>query len=506
MVWRLCATALALVLLLFAVHDGFMIVPGDHMHVQRFSVAVYTAHHQLEAIVRIAMLLFALVTAWRTRCDLNARLLTEALIGGSADIYWQWWGYQDAKFWVLFPMILKYAGTSFGLMRFIQFAATFGTSDYKGIRDALYRYAPWVLLVAVFGIAGPLLRLPPAVNPFQNWETTWAGTKDIDHIHSLYLFGDAFAKLAMIAAAYIGWRTSPSEERQRMKLVLISFVSYGLGTAIHFIGNIFIGDAPALNWIDALLTLVLPVGLVTALFRKQLFDVQLFLDRAIGGAIVAVILLMLARQMDENSHLFADKVGLWVASLFAGSSVRPAFIELVVGFGLGLLFFAYIHKTHGLLEKAVHRVIFPGRELRIGRLRKFDDELITIRDLPALRRRVVDVLRDSAKAQFSDVFVKEGDKFINVIWSQPERLADIPGNIRETSMLQDASWVQLDDRPSPIAGVLAFPMIIAGRLYGFLAVGPSSVQARYGMDEIQALCAIARETGVTLFAVRQYGE
>ena len=505
MVWRLTATAAALVLLLFAVHDGFLIVPYDHMHVQRFSIAVYTPHHQLQAFVRIAMLVFALLTAWRSRCDLNARLLTEALIGGSADIYWQWWGY-DSKFWVLFPMLLKYAGTSFGLMRFIQFAANFGSGDYKGIRDALYRYAPWVLLIAVFGVAGPLLRLPPVVSPFQNWDTTWAGNKDIDHIHSIYLFGDALAKLAMIVAAYIGWQTSLPGERKRMRLVVISFVSYGLGTAIHFIGTIFVGDAAFLNWIDALLTLVLPVGLVTALFRRQLFDVQLFLDRAIGGAIVAAILLWLARQMDENSHQFADKVGLWVASLFAGSSMSTATVEWVVGVGLGLLFFAYIHKTHGLLEKAVHRVIFPGRELRISRLRKFEDELITIRDLTTLRRRVVDVLRDSAKAQFSDVFVKEGDRFINVMWSQPDRVADIPGNVREMSMLQDASWIQLDDRPSLIAGVLAFPMIIAGRLYGFLAVGPSSVQARYGMDEILALCAIARETGVTLFAVRQYGE
>lgn len=503
--WRLSATAAALVLLLFAVHDGFLIVPYDHMHVQRFSTVVYTPHHQLEAFVRIAMLVFALVTAWRSRCDLNARLLTEALIGGSADIYWQWWGY-DSKFWVLFPMFLKYVGTSFGLMRFIQFAANFGSGDYEGIRDTLYRRAPWFLLIALFGVAGPLLRLPPAVSPFHNWDTTWVSTKDIDHVHSIYLFGDALAKLAMIAAAYIGWRVSLPEERQRMWLVLVSFVSYGLGTAIHFIGNIFVGDAPFLNWIDALLTLVLPVGLVAAVFRRQLFDVQLFLDRAIGGAVVATVLLMLARQMDEHSNLFARGVGSWAGSFFKGSSLRTDIVESIVGLGLGLLFFAYIHKTHALLEKVVHRVIFPGRELRLDRLREFGDEVVTIRSLAELRTRVINVLRDSAKAQFSNVFVRDGDQFINVIWSEAQRLEPLPGNIREVSMLQNSPWVQIDDRPSPIPGVLAFPMIIAGRLYGFLAVGPSRVQARYGSDEIQALQRIARETGVTLFAVRQYGE
>jgi hypothetical protein len=506
MLWRLSVTLVALVLLLFAWHDAFWIPLNQSMHVQPWSTAVYTWHHQVQALVRIAMLVFALLTAWRTRCDFNARLLTEALIGGSADIYWQWWGYQDSQFWVLFPMMLKYFGTSFGLMRFIQFAAKFGTGDYKGIRDALYRYAPWVLLVGVFGVAGPLLKLPAAVNPLHNWDNTWAGPKDIDHIHSLYLLGDALAKLAMIAAAYIGWRTSAPEKRQRMQLVLISFVSYGLGTAIHFLGGIFLGDLAILNWIDAILTLVLPIGLVTALFQKHLFDVQLFLDRAVGGAAVATILLVLARQMDSNTHNFADNLGRWAEVPFAKSSLPPHVIEIIVGVGIGLFFFAYIHKTHALLEKSVRRAIFPGREGRMRKLHQFRAELITINDPALLRRRLVEVLRDFAKAEFSNAFVKEGDRYIPAFWSEKERPADVAAERPEIAMLRRQPWVQLDDRPSPVAGVLAFPMIIAGRLYGFLAVGQSRVQARYDLDEIHELSAIARETGVILFAVRSHGE
>ena len=500
-VWRIIATSAILFSFFFALYDA-SITANHPLVIQPLSPLHYSLHHRIEAIVRCLMLAIALLTAWRGRGK-SARLLTWALIGSSLDIYWQWYGISGPLLWT--AMLLKYAGTSFGLMQFLRFAASFGGGDYRGIRHYFYRAAPWALLLALFGFSAQFLKLPESAYPFGSFR--WDAA--VRPLFDAYLLGDAAMKLAMVVASAVGLATANLRERPQLLLCAGAFWIYALGTAVHFGVRTYLGhDTEALNYIDADAAATLPIGTAAVLLgKRRFFDVEYVLDRALAGTVVGGVLLVLYYLLDHQYGDWAARIAAErFSAVFNGGAVSVESARVVLEIIVGLLFFLLFHRLYEWCHPAIARVFFPEREKRIDALREFRTKLPAIHTVAELRE-LIGSLHDKAAIEFARVFTKDGETgFQAVMPGGPENVAPIPAHdeavVEMRSSLREA---RLDDvTATKIPGVLALPMLVGGKLYGFLACGPSVAERGYARDEIDELAIIARETGVTLFALQAH--
>jgi hypothetical protein len=524
--WRWIVTACIVIAAGFAIHDSGFIHLGDPMTVHPHNLIVYRLDYIIEAaFVRIPMLLFALLATWRTRCRTIDRILTTALIGGSLDVFWQWYPVDGLAFYV--PMILKYAGTSFGFMQFVRFASAFGSDDEQAgplrrTRAGLYRFAPLFLALAGIGFAAQLIRIPPALNPL--WEFISQNVHDpattVTLLFDAYLIGTALAKVAMILGAVLGWANAREPARQAMKLVTVTFCLYALGTALHFLLRfIYPDDPPQLTYFDATASIALPIGLTTALTQRRFFDVEFVIDRALFAGILGVVLLFGYFLSEHFGLKIAELVSERFAPLVAATQIALHFFGLdsvakpLLDIALGLLLFLIAHGLYTRSEPRVQKLLFPDRARRLEALRTFKDEVALISDVDTLERRLLGALERDASVAFAYVFTgRELRHEGRVIFEPtiprhhdgPEPVAissDDPaiGSLR--SLRKRHIWLR--DAGSSIPGVVVFPMPVGGELYGFLTCGPSRSQG-YQKEELDELAGIARETGATLFALRRH--
>lgn len=507
-VWRIAVTGVCLVLGLFAWHDAFMVHLGDPWHFNPFAPDRFGWPDRFEALVRLSMLVFALLVAWRSRSNESARLLTWGLIGASADIYWEWYGNADHQAWVLFPLVLKYVGTSFGLMQLIRFAARFGAGDIKGMRTWIDRFAWLAFVVPCFsGLASQILPLPPWLNPIPGWDSTYLNSADLKVLHAFYLVSDALAKLAMIAAAAIGLHLATPEDKEKHSVVVLAFVAYGIGTALHFLAFAAFGDSVVLRGMDAFFTLMLPIGLVSAARTSLFMDVELFIDPAIAFGLVVMVVALVLYVVDERGQFVVENLAGFAQNIFEGSSILPSIAAWFVTFALGAVLIVTVNFFHDRIVERARSAIFPGRAERIEALENDLSLIVLSRDLRQFKATLQNALIQHAKARYIQVYVKDSHgRFAPIMAAPHDGLVELSGAEWEIDrMRQRKSWVQLDDNPSPIKGTIAFPMLISGSLIGFVVCGPSTVQARYGNDEIQNLEAIARVAGATLTVLQRHG-
>ncbi len=511
--WRCWITAVSLLLAIFAWHDAFWIAPPYRLHFEPLLTGAYGMPDRLWALVRLCMLAFALLTAWRSRGNRPARLLTWGLIGASTNIYWQWYGYwgfpgqPDSRFWILFPLVLNYAGVAYGTMQLLRFAASFGSGDVRGIRAAVARHAGWVFWALVaFGLVPQILKLSPDITLIPGWDDTYLSRSDTRAVHAVYLLADAAAKLLMIAAAVIGWRCAQPAERRRMLLVVVAFSAYALGTAVHFVGYALLGDSLFLHGVDAMLTLMLPVGLVSAARSNLFLDVELFVDPAVAFGLSIVAVAVVVYLLDVGGNKAVDILSQVIGFIFRGSSINPNLVAAFTGLTAGALFIVAINHFHDRIVHHVRNRIFPGRAERLEKLEDALADVVVSHSLERFTATMRTALYEYAKARYAQIYVRDGrGEFLpllaGVVGSAPvsEREPEVQ------TMATTGQWVQLDDVPSRIPGVLAFPMTVSGTMVGFVVCGPSIVQARYGEDEIKKLAALARVAGAALVVLQRHG-
>ena len=508
LVWRIGITGAALAAFVFAYHD--VLIPlGAKQLVHPYSSVVYAMHYRIEAIVRICMVLAAILTAWTTRGLQRDRLLATALIGSSLDVYWQWYDPTAPRLWL--PMLLKYAGTSYGLMQFIRFASRFSDEQLHGIPKALYRLAPVVFLIGACGFAAQFLKLPPDLNPlaqYYGYDPTRMNTRVL---FNTYIIGDAVAKLVMITAAGIGFVTAPKGSRQRMLLVFVSFCGYAFGTAAHFLLRLhFTSDPDWLNDLDAGFSLALPFGLGAALLNKHFFDVEFYLDRALTATVASGALLLAYFGVE---HVTGETARQWIASavpVLGRIGVPPDAVAPLLDFLLLFAVFFIVHRLYVICEPLVERLFSSDRDKRMEALREFRDTVANSADVTTLKKGLHHALDFGADATFAHVYQLDADalgaeRFDPVI-CYPECPTPVAGNDVAIAMLrQTRKPVKLYHHDSTaLPGELALPMPVGGKLFGFLACGPNRSRVRYAPDQIEELAAIARETGATLFALQAH--
>ncbi|MBV8281544.1 MAG: hypothetical protein JO347_05700 [Candidatus Eremiobacteraeota bacterium] len=279
-------------------------------------------HDRLWGAVRVAMLFVGAVVAWWGTEKRPARLLAAALIGLSLNNNWWFLAPQNALLWP--SVAMNYIGLGFGLASLLQFVTSL--DDPTAIR--LRRYTAWLspllgTLVAVFGTL---------------W---WTSVLVLDSPRPIFdqlfwLCWDVVNFLLVAISLALCIYSSP-EFKARFGLIAASIAVAAAGTAVHGAFRPWLGDTVALNNIDTIAQIALPLGLGYSVLCRNAFGLNFYVRKALLFAIFGTIL----------SFVFAiieDLFKGWVQSVTATFSGVPI-VELAVSTAAVMGFKAIEDKT-----------------------------------------------------------------------------------------------------------------------------------------------------------------
>ncbi|HEY9085896.1 MAG TPA: hypothetical protein VIN40_08205 [Candidatus Tyrphobacter sp.] len=453
---------------------------------------LHRADLQLESLARLFMLVVAVLAAYLTRGHHHTRLLMWGLVGLSFDVYWETaYGYAGFQ-WV--AMAIKYLGVPFGLVCVTRLAATFGEGPRSGVRELIYRAAPAMgVVVAALGLLHGYLYIT-------NCYRVGGGCEFISTLairsYGWYVVADALIRIVTIAAAVIGLFSSSEKYRSRLVLIAGSCVLLATGTSIDFLARVV---PPATVWIsglqyvDAVTTLLFPIGLLIALLRRQLFDLDYVIRRWLAFTIAAGFVVITFAVCEQLLQIALSRF-TW--------PIGPRWLpEVLVGVAITLLF----KPVDKLSMESIDRYILPDRKKRLDALRRLAAKLALTDNIADLTRQL-ETLKKSAGASFADVFLRDaGGDYAPFTWSTEVRPALVAGTASAVQRLSAGKAVRLKERNRTIPKAhLLLPMPVAGKLFGILACGRKYLDSeddRYDPAEIGELEAVARQAGAALYAL-----
>jgi hypothetical protein len=448
----------------------------------------------IELVARALMLLLAVLAARRTQGDRNLTLLLWAVICISLDTYWQTtYRHLGGKPLEWIEMGVKYVSVGLGLGLLLRLCASFGDAASSRLRASLGRSA--LALGAVLSLIG----FWHGIVYIQNCRFFVTGTDQCiigdRAVFALdaYLIADAMLRAAIVAAALIGYLRSSPEFRQRTLLVAFASVIFALGTIVHFLArlNLPYDAGLTLEVVDALTTLLFPLGLLYAATRKRLFDVEYLVKRSISYTLASLIVAVILVAVELFIH------DLLLALLKTGGN-RP--LEYAVGVPFLLLW----KPLEQYISERVDRVILPERQKRRDRLRSVIARIPFVENLVELEQILRHALGHAVSATFADIFVHDGKGGYGAYLSSrdprppylPESQPPLPLLARRKHVCLGCNHEEIPDAE------LAVTMPVGGKPFGILLCGrPDRNEVdHFATDEIAEISMFATMAASALFA------
>jgi hypothetical protein len=459
----------------------------------------------IELVARVLMLVLALLAGVRMRNSPEVRLLVWAVLFVSLDAYWQTtYKHVGGRLLEWIEMVVKYVAVGLGLSLLLRLCSRFGDAPPMRFRSFFH---DWSLAIgaalAVVGLVHGIIYIQhcyyfdPATGECILDQATLLSTR-------AYLIANAAVRLAIVAAAVIGYRRSTLRYKQRTMLVAYFSVWFALGTAIDFLARqpLPYFAVLLLQIGDAVTTLLFPLGLLYAATRKRLFDVEYVVKIATSYSLS--IVLVLAGFETLLHELWKLLEGHWLKALRDHETASEAVVFTVVAieFFAGVLFVLGWRKLEKWLEKVLDRTM-PERTERLDRLRGLIKKIPYVASLSELRKELRDGLTAAVSAQFADIFLHDGKAGFGAYISNR---APEPLYLREDEppLTEIARGGHLclgcQDEKVPEAE-LAMPMPVRGKPYGVLICGaPLHEIVHFAHDEIEHLKEFAAAAGAALFA------
>lgn len=290
----------------------------------------------------------------------------------------------------------------------------------------------------------------------------------------------------VIATLIVAYVQGENAERQRRRWVFM-LLGIALGAAVvdliswNTIGSRLIDDL-ALLAIGAL-----PFGLAYVILRHRVIDVGFVLNRAVvyGGVSVIVVGIfvivetLMAKYVEAHSHIGSIAVQLVVA--------------LVLGFS--------VRAIHTRVDRFVDRVFFRERHEAESAMRDFAFDAPYITEGDVLLRRCVEVVREYAHASNAGVWLRNETGYEQAEGTFVHKSVG-ENDPAIVAMRARRVVAELPSLRSSLPGVLAFPMIVRGKLIGTLLCGPKTEDETYAPDEREALSSIATSVAHAIDGLR----
>ncbi|MDB5039839.1 MAG: hypothetical protein JWN27_565 [Candidatus Eremiobacteraeota bacterium] len=455
----------------------------------------------IELVARVLMLILALFATVRMRSNPEVRLLVWAVLFVSLDAYWQTtYKHVGGRPLEWIEMVVKYVGVGAGLGVLLRLCSSFGDAPPTRFRAFLHDRAYAIgAALAVVGLVHGVIYIQhcyyfdPGTGECVFDNATLFSTR-------AYLIANAAVRLAIVAAAVIGYRRSTLEYKQRTMVVAYFSVWFALGTAVDFVARqpLPYFAVLLLQVGDAVTTLLFPLGLLYAATRKRLFDVEYVVKKTTSYSLSALVVLLLLAGVETLLH------ELWMGP-FHGEEhpSRESSLSLVaIEFFAGVLFVLCWKPFEKWLEEVLDRTM-PERAERLERLRGLINKIPYVASLAELRTELRDGLSAAVSAQFADIFLHDGNAGFGAYISNraPEPLY-LSENEPPVTEIARGGHVCLgcQDEKVPKAE-LALPMPVRGKPYGILICGaPLHEIVHFAHDEIERLKEFAATAGSALFA------
>jgi diguanylate cyclase (GGDEF)-like protein len=392
-----------------------------------------------------------------------------------------------------------WSSCAFFLLTGIQFSLELHLTSLIPERPSWLRRRRWVVpLYYVAGVGLGAIGCATYVSDEVLGAYTFPWTND-QAITWLNRFGLPFWALAVTLLLGIQAVRYPEPRgRHQAGLVLSATSAWLLLTVYDSVVNLAGHAAP--EWFNPLQTLVLlcyPVALFAAIFRYNLFDIELAVRRGLiyttlSGALVLVFYGALGAVWLLFPHALAGRQALWGVG-----------IAMLV---LGLLFAPLRRFTHRLIDRG----FFPERNELRERLIALAGELPALGKLPRMGRHLVSSLTGIFGARSALLLIANPESGLLTVlaatgggWEDAERSLLVPLDDPGIEMLKRASrplaTPQLMARSTAIvhrlpgmdAPALAVPLLMQERLIGALLVGARLDGQPYPSEEQDLLTLLA---------------
>jgi hypothetical protein len=462
----------------------------------------------IELVARVLMLMLAIFAAIRTQSDPEVRLLVWAVLLVSLDTYWQTtYKHLGGRSLEWVEMVVKYVGIGLGLGLLLRLCSRFGDAPPIRFRSFLHDWS--FVIGAALSAIGLLHGVLYIQQPCQYFVSGECLLRDDVTVLSTkaYLTADAAIRLAIVAAAVIGYRFSTLAYKQRTMLVAYFSVWFALGTAIDFLARQQLPDAAVifLQVGDAVTTLLFPLGLLYAATRKRLFDVEYVVKITTSFSLSWVVIVLLIAGLETFlEELWKLSQEHWLTPLKGSKAASEAvdYFVVTIKFSAGVLFVLLWRPCEKWLEKVFDRTM-PERTERIDRLRELIKKIPYIASLTELRTELRDGLSAAVSAKFADIFLHDGKAGFGAYLSnrvpEPLYLREDEPPLTEIARGGDVC-LSCHDVKVPQAE-LAVHMPVRGKPYGILICGaPLHEILHFARDERENLKEFAAVAGSALFA------
>ncbi len=369
---------------------------------------------------------------------------------------------------------------------------------------------PWI--VPMFYIAGILLGLGPALVMCLHR----AGIRDLPvtvEATDMFFSNVVFPVWAITITAilFTGVRQARSpRERSQALLVLFGVLPWAIYTILLTLWTWGGGTVPALvTWLQPFVLLIYPVAVFIAIFRYQLFDIEVVVRKGlIYGTLTGLMLLLFYAAIGAGGALVSKLLGevssVWV---FSGATLI-----------LGLL----ASPLHRWVQQAIDRKVFPERHQLRNRLVTLSNELPALGKLPAMGRHVVSELQRTFAARNVTLLLADpATGIMGELASTDNEATDFSHSLLLAPDDPGLTALRKSKRPTPVrqlvaisAGlaqraalhdaVLVVPLLVGDRLVGLLFLGPRESDESYGSEELELLSLFAQNAATVFENVRLF--
>jgi len=410
------------------------------------------------------------------------------------------------------PLVSEAAFLLYLLMTGIQFGAEIHLSGAIPERHPVVRRHAWLIplfyilglgMVAYFGLA------------YLNFSLEWA-LPCCDLLLANFLFDFVLFPLwALIVLYFLGsqalWYPDPLGRHQAglVLLGILPWIVYALGiTALNLSG---VQQPFWLNDIFALILFPFPVAVFVAMYRYQLFDIQLVVRRGlVYSALTGTMVLIFYASIGAGSFLLSQLFGGGQASsvwLFAGTALllgllfqplRSSFQHVI-----DVRFFPEQHAFRKRMMDLASRLPAHGKVPRMGR--HLVEQLQKIFDLESaaiyLREPVTHLFSPlasvgRAEPDETEMWVlpagEAGDEYLSRM-QKPLKAERLRVRIPELS-----EWLERHNTRYVV------PLAGSNSMIGLLFIGPKTRGDRFRADEVEMLEFLARQVSFVFENARLY--
>ena len=413
---------------------------------------------------------------WRGWGNKTAMLLGAAMVTmGIAGFNLPPWASEP---WLAVPMMSLISVSNSGVHLLLPFAMRLYEEHARSLpRWHWYMAYAWLALMACFTVAQASDFI--ALTKYLNW---------IGGSLRGRLVVEGVSFVASTVYLVTAWRRSAGAPRNRLALIVLALLAYGLGITVTgwtlaLTGNFF--AAGWLGYVNALtMGLLAPGALAYAVLRHKLFDLGFAVNRTLVFATISVILLASFALIEWAIKQVIPKV--W----FGGS----AYISAGIAVGLYLLF----HRIHGVVERVIERLFFHQWQLNEAALKRFVSAAAHVEKPEALAGNfVAELTRFTGGAAVSIHTRMAEGSYASASGDSID--ADDPAL---AAMRAEQGAIVPAEVGSNLTAALALPMVHQAALAGFVLLGPKPTGEDYRPDEIEVLSWASQQVGLDLQAIR----